>query len=245
MTEYTHHSLAIIPARAGSKRLPGKNTRLLAGKPLIQWSIEAAQQTSEVNLVVVTSDDPLVLEIARSFDCITIERPDSLAHDTTSTFDVLQHALRWLGKQSIHPESTLLLQPTSPLRKMEDIQQGYQLMREKNASSIISVCPAEHSPLWCNQLDDSLCMDNFLPQNLLNTRSQDLPPYYRLNGAFYLAKTPLLLEHKGFFMPNSHALIMPQERSVDIDTAFDFSICELKIKQIADHATPPQKPERQ
>lgn len=230
MTDFTHKTLAIIPARAGSKRLPGKNTLPLAGKPLIQWSIDLARTSKEINLVAVTSDDPDVLQLAASSDCIVIRRPAELASDTASTFDVIRHTLDELKKQGITPEQTLLLQPTSPLRNREDIEAGFRLMAEKQASSIISVCPAEHSPLWCNTLDDNLSMAEFLPDTVLNQRSQDLPQHYRLNGAFYLAKTPLLLKHQSFLIPNSFALVMKQERSIDIDTELDFLFCQTLIQ---------------
>ncbi|WP_114418196.1 cytidylyltransferase domain-containing protein [Marinospirillum perlucidum] len=232
MIEYTHKVLAVIPARAGSKRLPGKNTKLLAGKPLVQWTLDLALESPEIDLVAVTSDDPQILNLASNQkDCYCLERPAELSSDTATTFAVLKHTLEELNHKGIHPELTLLLQPTSPLRNQQDIQKGFNLFRDKKANSVISVCPVEHSPLWCNTLDDSVSMDRFLSPDILNKRSQDLPQHYRLNGAFYLAKSNLLLKNQGFFMVKSHALVMPTERSIDIDTLYDYEIAEFLMKR--------------
>lgn len=233
MTEHTHKVLAIIPARAGSKRLPGKNTRTFLGKPLIQWTIDLAKKAKQSDLVIVTSDDPKVLNLAVSSNCMTIARPAILANDTATTFDVIKHALETLALENIYPQFVLLLQPTSPLRQIEDINNAFLLLEEKESNSVISVSPVDHSPLWCNQLDENLSMDYFLPFELLNKRSQDFSVYYRLNGALYLAKTSQLLRYGSFFMPNSHALIMPKERSIDIDDIHDFFLSEqlMKAKQ--------------
>lgn len=226
MLDYTFKTLAIVPARAGSKRLPGKNLLPLHGKPLIEWTLDAALASKKIDRVLVTSDDPNLLKLADQLRCMTLLRPTELATDTASTYSVLQHALEHLHDQHVYPEQTLLLQPTSPLRSTEDIDKGLALMEEKNADSIISVCPVDHPVQWCNTLDEQCKMDNFISKEILGQRSQDLPTHYRLNGAFYLAKTPLLLQHKSFFMPNSYALVMGQENSVDIDTELDFLFCQ-------------------
>ncbi|SFX24946.1 cytidylyltransferase domain-containing protein [Marinospirillum alkaliphilum] len=231
MADFTLKTLAIVPARAGSKRLPGKNLLPLQGKPLVQWTLDAALASEKIDRVLVTSDDPNLLKLADQLGCMTLLRPTELATDTASTYSVLQHALEHLDDQHVYPEQTLLLQPTSPLRSTEDINKGLALMEEKNANSIISVCPVDHPVQWCNTLDEECKMDNFIKKETLGLRSQDMPVHYRLNGAFYLAKTPLLMQHKGFFMPESYALIMNQENSVDIDTELDFLFCQTLLKQ--------------
>lgn len=219
--------LAIIPARGGSKRLPRKNLLDLCGKPLIAWSIEAALKSKYISKVIVSSDDEEILNIAKEYKADFIKRPDELASDTATTFDALKHTLENVGKY----DYVVLLQPTSPLRSEKHIDEAIELLKEKNADAIISVCEVEHSPLWSNTLDENLDMSDFLREEVLNKRSQDLPKYYRLNGAIYICKTEKLLENKGFFVKeNIYAYKMDKKNSVDIDEEIDFIIAR-EIKQ--------------
>ncbi len=215
--------LAIILARGGSKRLPRKNLLDLCGKPLIAWSIEAALKSKYISKVIVSSDDEEILNIAKEYKADFIKRPDELASDTATTFDALKHTLENVGKY----DYVVLLQPTSPLRSEKHIDEAIELLEEKSADAIISVCEMEHSPLWSNILDENLDMSNFLRDEVLNKRSQDLPKYYRLNGAIYICKTEELLENKGFFIKeNIYAYKMDKKHSVDIDEEIDFVIAE-------------------
>jgi CMP-N,N'-diacetyllegionaminic acid synthase len=215
--------LAIIPARGGSKRLPRKNLLDLCGKPLIAWSIEAALKSKYISKVIVSSDEEEILNIAKEYKADFIKRPDELASDTATTFDALNHTLENVEKY----DYVVLLQPTSPLRTEKHIDEAIELLKEKNADAIISVCEVEHSPLWSNTLDENLDMSNFLRDEVLNKRSQDLPKYYRLNGAIYICKTDKLLENKGFFLKeNIYAYKMNKKHSVDIDEEIDFIIAE-------------------
>jgi CMP-N,N'-diacetyllegionaminic acid synthase len=220
--------LAIIPARGGSKRLPRKNLLDLCGKPLIAWSIEAALKSKYISKVIVSSDEEEILNIAKEYKADFIKRPDELASDTATTFDALNHTLENVEKY----DYVVLLQPTSPLRTEKHIDEAIELLKEKNADAIISVCEVEHSPLWSNTLDENLDMSNFLRDEVLNKRSQDLPKYYRLNGAIYICKTDKLLENKGFFLKeNIYAYKMNKKHSVDIDEEIDFIIAR-EIKRL-------------
>lgn len=221
--------VAIVPARAGSKRLPRKNVLPLGNKPLIQWTLDAAKASGVIDLIVVTSDDTEVLSIAEKSAVKTIVRPEHLATDTSTTIDVILHTLEALRSENIYPKRVMLLQPTSPLRTAEDIKGAVKKMESTNAASVISVCTTEHSPLWCNTLDDNGCMDNFLPPEIINKRSQDLPIYYRLNGAIYLILTEKLITKKSFFTIKSFAFLMKRENSVDIDNIFDFNFAKQLI----------------
>lgn len=214
--------LAVVPARGGSKRLPRKNLLPLGGKALIHWTLDAANNSNVLDKVIVTSDDDEILSEAQRARVDYIKRPSDLATDTATTFDVLSHALGTLAAQEVFPARIMLLQPTSPLRTAEDIRLAVQKMNIDTAASVISVCRAEHSPLWCNTLDERGSMDSFLPKELHGRRSQDLPIYYRLNGAIYLAMTEYFIKHKGFFMPNSRAFVMASDRSIDIDSERDY-----------------------
>lgn len=218
--------LIVVPARGGSKRLPGKNLMEMQGKPLIRWTLEAALESKVSGLIVVTSDDDAILAEGERSGVKTLRRPEFLASDTASTFDVLIHTLDSLAAEGISPKKLMLLQPTSPLRCAANIREALQLMEDTNASSVISVCLCEHSPLWSNVLGAEGNMADFLRPELLNRRSQDLPDYYRLNGSIYLANTEDFVREKGFFMTNSVAYIMGAEQSVDIDNHIDFKVCE-------------------
>lgn len=216
--------LAIIPARGGSKRLPRKNILDLNGKPLISWSIEAGLNSKYIDKIIVTSDDEEILNIAKELGVKTIKRPEKLASDTATTFDAIQHTIENVEQC----DYTVLLQATSPLRDAKHIDEAVELLEQKNADAVVSVCEMEHSPLWSNTLDENLSMDNFLKDEVFNKRSQDLEKYYRLNGALYICKTEKLLQEKSFFLKEKiFAYRMDKESSVDIDEEIDFKIAEI------------------
>jgi CMP-N-acetylneuraminic acid synthetase len=221
--------LAIVPARGGSKRLPRKNILDLNGKPLITYSIKAGLKSNYVDSVVVSSDNSEVLKIAKEHKAQTVKRPDFLANDTATTFDAIKHTIENFEKY----DYIVLLQPTSPLRDARHIDEAIELLDEKNADAIVSICEMEHSPLWSNSLDESLSMQGFLKEEVLNKRSQELETYYRLNGAIYICKTEKLLEEKSFLLKNNiFAYVMRREHSIDIDEKIDFDIANLFIKGI-------------
>ena len=219
--------LAIIPARGGSKRLPRKNVLDLCGKPLIAWSIEAGLKSKYIDKLIVTSDDEDILSISKKYGSDIIKRPEELSNDTATTFDALKHTIDNLEKY----DYIVLLQPTSPLRNEKHLDEAIELLEQKNADAVISVCKMDHSPLWCNTLPENGSMQNFLKEEVLNKRSQDLDKYFRLNGAIYICKTDKLLENKGFFLKgNIYAYLMSKENSTDIDDEFDFLMTEYIMK---------------
>ena len=221
--------LAIIPARGGSKRLPKKNILPLNGKPLIQHSIEAALKSHSINHTVVTSDDDSILALSETVGVEAIKRPEALSSDTASSFDAIKHAIESIDQSY---EYIVLLQPTSPLRNSQHIDEAIELLEKKNADAIVSVCECEHTPLWSNTLPENGSMSHFLKDELLNKRSQDLSLYYRLNGAIYICKTQALLENNSFFLKeNIYAYIMPQEDSIDIDTKLDLLIAQTILNE--------------
>ena len=225
--------LAIIPARGGSKGLPGKNIKELCGKPLVAWSIEQAKACSSINRVVMSTDDDQIAEVAKKYGAeVPFMRPAELASDTASTIDVIFHALDWLEKyEDYQPAYILLLQPTSPLRTAEDIEGAIQTFKDKSARAVVSVCETDHHPWWSNRLPDDGNMKNFLRPDVLNKRRQDLPVFYRLNGAIYVADTNYLREQNSFFGPNTIAYKMPKERSIDIDSGIDFELAALLLEK--------------
>lgn len=220
--------LAIIPARGGSRRLPRKNVLDLAGKPLIAWSIEAGLDSKYIDKVIVSSDDEEILNISKQFGAETIIRPDELANDTATTFDALKHTIENIKAH----DYVVLLQPTSPLRNAQHIDEAIELLITKNADAIVSVCEMDHSPLWSNTLPKDANMKGFLRDEVLNKRSQDLEKYYRINGAIYICKTQKLLEEKGFFLKdNIFAYKMDKKNSVDIDEEIDFKIAKVLMDE--------------
>jgi|25_taG_2_1085351.scaffolds.fasta_scaffold04031_2 CMP-N-acetylneuraminic acid synthetase len=219
--------VAIIPARGGSKRLPRKNVLPLAGKPLIQWTLEAAKQSGVVDLIAVTSDDDEILEVAGKNNGVKlINRPAQLATDTATSVDAVLHALGVLEEDGYNAKRVLLLQPTSPLRRAEDIRLAVKRMDDTGAASVISVCELEHSPLWANTLPEDGRMDGFLPDNTEGKRSQDFPIFFRINGAIYLFRRYEWAVKKSFFIEPCFSLVMRKKESIDIDDEFDFFVAE-------------------
>jgi len=226
--------LAIIPARGGSKRLPRKNLLSLAGKPLISHSIAAATQSNYVDEVMVSTEDREIAETAQKYGAnVPFLRPAHLALDTSATFDVVEHALSVYARDlNKNFDYVLLLQPTSPLRTAQHIDEAIEQLIDKEQDAVVSVCPMEHSPLWSNTLPPDLSMRNFLRPEVVGKRSQDLPVYYRINGSIYLCRCTKLLEQRSFFLSDRiMAYIMEKEASVDIDEMIDFKLCEVLLKE--------------
>jgi CMP-N,N'-diacetyllegionaminic acid synthase len=221
--------LAVIPARGGSKRLPRKNILDLAGKPLIAWTIEAALGSKYIDRVIVSTDDKEIATISKKYGAdVPFMRPSELATDEAKSVDVVLHLLEKLKKIREKYDYIILLQPTSPLRTTQNIDDSVELLQARKSDAVISVCKVEHSPLWCNLIPDD-DLSNFLDHSILNKRSQDLEQYYRLNGAIYLCNAEKLKEEKAFFLKNRcSAYKMNRESSVDIDSRMDFlyaSVC--------------------
>ena len=225
--------LAIIPARGGSKGLPGKNIKELCGKPLIAWTIEQARSCSNIDRILVSTDDREIAEVAKKYGAeVPFMRPPELASDSAATIDVIFHTIHWLKKcEDYQAEYILLLQPTSPLRTSGDIDSAIGMLKDKNAQAVVSVCETEHHPWWSNILPEDGNMKDFIRPDILNKRRQDLPVFYRLNGAIYLAKTDYLSEQNSFFGPDTFAYKMFKERSVDIDSDLDFKLVSLLFQE--------------
>jgi len=223
--------LAIIPARGGSKRLPNKNILDLAGKPLIVWTIDAAKKSKYIDRIVVSTDSSRIAETAIKAGAeVPFMRPEHLAQDDTSTYDVVDHTLTQLSNYGNQYECLLLLQPTSPLRKSEHIDGAINLFTAKNADAVISVTEADHLNEWSGEIPESLCLEKFF-HGKTEKRSQELPKQFRINGAIYLVDVSKLLAYKTFFLPkNIVAYRMKREASIDIDTQLDFQLAEYLIK---------------
>jgi len=212
--------LGIVPARAGSKRLPGKNLLEFNGHPLISWTIKAGLKSKYIDSLIVSSENEEILAISSYYGANTIKRPKNLSLDETSTYDVVEDLIKKSGKY----DYIILLQPTSPLRTSNHIDEAIEQLFQMKADGIISVSESSHNPLWCGILKKDLKMDRFLSDDIKNKRSQDLDQYYSLNGAIYISNKQKLLNEKSFFLKsNIYAYIMKIEDSIDIDTIHDFN----------------------
>lgn len=226
--------IAVIPARAGSKRLPGKNLLSISGKPLIAWTIEAALESKMFDRVLVSTDSAEIAQTASGYGAeVPFLRPQELAGDQTTTIDVLIHLLQNLCPGARLPYSHLtLLQPTSPLRNAGNIREAMQFLADSQADAVISVCKTEHSPLWSNTLPSDKSLSGFIPEKIQKTPSQQLPLYYRLNGALYICSIPRLLEEKTLFLPNKcYGYVMSRKNSIDIDDEIDFDLAQIYLNR--------------
>ena len=222
--------LVVIPARAGSQRLPRKNVLPLAGKPLICWTIEVALQASLDARIVVTSDDEEVLAIASQYQdrgILGYRRPSELATDDASTSDVLLNLLEGERAAGREVATIVLLQPTSPLRSVEDIQQALELYERHGAANktVVSVCKVDHPIGWNGDVGPDLSFERFRIGE-----EGDRAPEYRLNGAVYVIPVSEFMEHGNILEEPLIASVMPRERSVDIDDALDFRLCDALLR---------------
>lgn len=221
--------LAIIPARGGSKRIPGKNIKLLAGKPLIAYTIESATKSKLIDKVVVSTDDPRIAEVSKKYGAEIIERPAELAQDETPTLPVMIHVLDVLEeKQQYRPDFIILLQPTCPLRNEEDINNVIRLMI-RGADSAQTFCKAVQHPAYMVTIKNGTATP--IDKKGYATRSQDLPEVYAKNGAVYGVTYDLLMNKKTLYGKNNKAAIMPIERSVEIDELSEFKLAEFYLKE--------------
>lgn len=219
-------TVAIIPARGGSKGIPRKNVKEIAGKPLIRWTIEAALGSRRLDRVVVSTEDSEIASIAKAAGAsVPFRRPPELAADDTSGIAPVLHALEALPEA----DAVLLLQPTSPLRTAADIDALLALAERSGAASIVSVTEARDHPHWTYRIENE-ALRPFLSRKAA-ARRQDLPPAYALNGALYFATAAWLLEHRTLVGQDTLPFIMPPERSIDIDGALEWRLAEMLLRE--------------
>lgn len=224
--------LGVIPARGGSKGLPGKNLHLLAGKPLIGWTIDAARAAHSVDAVVVSTDDEEIARVAVELGAeVPFVRPAELATDDAPMVDAVLHALDALAGMERAYAQVVLLQPTSPLRTGAHIDAASELLRISGAEAVVSVTETEHSPSWSNTLPPDGRMGAFIRPEVVGVRRQDLPLYYRLNGAIYLIDVETLRRKRAFVGDFAVAYVMPRDASVDIDTLVDLEYAEFLLSR--------------
>jgi CMP-N,N'-diacetyllegionaminic acid synthase len=218
--------LALITARGGSKRLPGKNIRILGGKPLIVWSIEVAKNVDEICDVLVSTDDSEIADVCRVAGALVPWlRPEVLATDTAASIDVALHALEWYEAENGRIDAILLLQPTSPFRTEKSVRTGINIFAE-HGLPVLGVSPVLDHPMWTFKKDGEYLVP-FLKDHGMSMRSQDLPPAYVVNGSFYLISPTDLRANRSFFGTRTMPLLIesPKE-ALDIDTEWDWRMAE-------------------
>jgi CMP-N,N'-diacetyllegionaminic acid synthase len=225
--------LVYIPARAGSKGIKDKNIIEVCGKPLIAYSIEAAKNSKYVDKVIVSTDSPSYAEISKLYDAdVPFLRPAELATDTSIEMDTTKHLMAWIENHLLEQYQMIIrLQPTSPLRISKDLDLAIEKFVEKNADSIIGVTECSVSPLWTNTLPSDHSMANFINKEIMTKNRQELPVYYRLNGSIFIADWNFMKENWSWFGKNSYAIVIPEERAVDIDNSIDLELAEVLLKK--------------
>lgn len=226
--------LGIIPARGGSKRVPRKNVRLLNGKPLVAWVIEAAREVKEIDRLVVSSDDDEVLEIAKSYDeSLPLRRPDEISNDTSPAIDYVRHALHVLetGAQTRF-DAVVILQPSSPLTLPEDISATILLLKETNADTAVSVVELEHAihPLKLKVMRGDKLLP-YLEEEKGRMAQHELQKIFVRNCAVYATRREVI-ESGEIIGEDCRGFVMPRERSVDINDEMDFLFTEFLVKRM-------------
>lgn len=223
--------IALIPARGGSKGLVDKNIRLLDGKPLISYTIEAAIKSKHITRVIVSTDSFEIAEISKKYGAeIPFMRPSHLATDNAKSIDVFNYTIDRLQNQEKKeiPE-IIILQPTSPLRNNIHIDEAVKIYGERNADSLVSYCKEDHSIFWHKYIKDDGRFEKIFEDDFMVNR-QDLRATYYPNGAIYIIKSSLL--RKGtYYTENSYSYIMDRQFSVDIDTFDDFEYAEYLLNK--------------
>ena len=218
--------IAIVPARGGSKEVPRKNIRIVDGKPLLAYTIEAAKRSGYFDEIAVSSDDSEILGIAAEWGASRLNRPPQLATDESRGIDPVLHALTL----RVGYDYVVLLQPTSPLRTELDINGAIEHCLALKAPACVSVCEAATSPFRVFELSEKGLLRRFMHVNVPNRR-QDIPPLYAINGAVYVAEVAWLEKNRQFMSDETVGYLMPVERSLDVDTELDLLFFEFMTRR--------------
>ncbi len=223
--------LAIIPARGGSKGIPHKNIMNLCGKPLISYSIEEAKQSKYIDYVLVSTDDKEIKDVSIAYGAnVPFLRPEKFSDDKAKSIDVVIHAIDFLKNEGNLFDYVVLLQPTSPLRTYEDIDNAIELIAEKNESSLVSVCEVDENPILMRTIENDT-LKSILQFNGDNLRRQDLPKYYIFNGALYINTVEMILSLNAFIDEKSIPFIMERGKSIDIDNILDAKLAQYILEE--------------
>lgn len=223
--------LAVITARGGSKGLPGKNVRTLAGKPLVAWTVEAALGSRYIDRTVVSSDSDEILAVARDIDPQTpLRRPPELAGDVSAQEDAVLHAMDAVEAENGPYDYVTLLAPTNPLRDSADIDASIEYLHgHPSARSVMTVMPCEHSPLHAGVLPPDGSLANLMPEELRRKNRQELPTYHRISGSVCVAECAHFRAERSFLTSAAYAVVTSNRNGLDIDSLPDFLLAELYL----------------
>ena len=229
-------ALALVNARGGSKGVPRKNARPLLGKPLIAWSIEAGLAAERVTSLVVSTDDPEIAGVARRHGArVPFMRPVELATDEALQIDTIRHAVGFLESRGELYDVVLILQPTAPLRQPEDVDGALALLETSGADSVISVCDVgSRHPLLCYRAGADGTLSPLLPSDPRGVQRQGFDPVLCRNGAIYAMRRDVVMEDNRLFGARTVGYLMPEERSFNIDTLFDWRLTEGYLRQLSE-----------
>lgn len=221
-----HSILAVIPAKKKSRRLPGKNIKLFAGKPLIAWSIIESRKSRFLDEIIVSTEDDGITKISRRLGVkAPFKRPSSLTKEHISSMDVARHAATWFEKKGKHFDYIMILQPTSPLRTASDVDESIKQFLKKEADVLISVVRVIKSPFWLKRIKKGYLEDLFKRKSKRSKRREAL---YLPNGAIFIIKTKALLSKK---IRKKVFYLMDNSRSIDIDDQLDFKIAQWLMQE--------------
>lgn len=223
-----------IFARGGSKGIPRKNIRLLAGKPLIAYAIQTAQQSKLIDRVVVSTDDEEIARVAQEWGAeIPFFRPAELACDDTPEWLAWQHAIRWLQQESESGIGVFVsVPPTAPLRKPEDIDACIRLLLQGEVELVYTVTVADHNPYFnMVVIDEHQYVRLVIPGDQITHRRQDAPTVYDSATVAYVARSDFVLKHTSMFEGRIKAVVVPRERALDLDSELDFKFAEFMLAQ--------------
>lgn len=224
--------LAIIPARGGSKGLPGKNIREVGGKPLIGWSIEQALACPEIDATIVSTDDEGIASVARSCGAqVPFLRPDYLAGDSASSIDVIIHGIDFMKEKGLDFDIIVLLEPTSPLREVSDISGALKkLVASADIGSVVGVSLVESNHPSFLYREEQGVLRPYLSKQANNIRRQDLEELYFLEGSVYVSYVDVLKEKRGFYHDQTAPWVVPRYKSIEIDEMVDLITAEALIQ---------------
>ncbi len=233
--------LGVITARGGSKGIPRKNVKELAGKPLIAWTIAAAKESGVFDRIILSTDDQEIADVAKRYGCeVPFLRPPELAQDTTPHLPVMQHAVTWLKEhEGYEPDYVAILQPTAPLRQAFHLRDAVELLVKTGADSVVSMVeiPGHHNPYWAVSVDDQglgKLLVSGEPIRKRIPRRQNLPKAYTHSGALYLFRAALLFDpvEPNFYGDRVAAHIMEEKYNVNIDSPEDWELAEQRMQEL-------------
>lgn len=227
--------LGIIPARGGSKGVPGKNIKKLGGKPLLQYTSDIALKCRSLTKVILSSDDDEIISVAKKLGIeVPFKRPSNLASDSAPTLPLIKHALEFYKEQGIVFDAVCLLQVTSPFRTLVSLEEAIEKFIQKNTDSLVSVreVPHEFNPHWTFKMDENEHLKISTGEGSIITRRQDLPTSYHRDGSIYITKSEVILDKNSLYGNSICSILSPQQNYVNIDSIEDWKQAELMVKNM-------------